>query len=94
MFQIQRAYLNTQDGERIDYPVFTKEEADERVTAIFLEGTANRGLDPDFGAGIDLTLTGLKSWMADYRYCEYWCRPAFGKALREVPEETQGLIYE
>ena len=32
--------------------------------------------------------------MADYRHSEFWCKPAFGMNLAEIPDETQGLIYE
>lgn len=32
--------------------------------------------------------------MADHRHTDFWCQPSFGKELTEVPDETQGLIYQ
>lgn len=32
------------------------------------------------------------AFMADYRHSEYWCRPAFGSELKQIPDETQGLL--
>ena len=54
----------------------------------------DKKLDMDAGAGIDiLSLGELEGLMADFRRCEFWCKPAFGTDLKEIPDETQGLIY-
>lgn len=50
-------------------------------------------LDMDEGAGITLRWEEAPvAFMADYRHSEYWCRPAFGSELKQIPDETQGLL--
>ena len=70
------------------------EIVEEGVHAVFIDGLSSHTLDAEFGAGIELRVDSMKSWMADYRHTEYWCYPAFGTDFSNVPEETQGLIYE
>ena len=89
-----RAYLNLKDGERQDYHVRLSEKSEAGVQAVYIDGFSNCMLDSEFGAGIEFELEGVKSWMADYRHSEFWCRPTFGIAFSEIPEETQGLVYE
>ena len=89
-----KAYLNLKNGERQDYHVRLSEEVVEEVHAVYIDGFSNCMLNAEFGAGIEFEIQNMKRWMADYRYCEFWCRPAFGESFGEVPEETQGLVYE
>lgn len=32
--------------------------------------------------------------MANTRHNEFWCSPAFGEKYADIPDETQGFIYE
>ena len=32
-------------------------------------------------------------YLAYYMRCQFWCRPAFGEDLRDVPKRTQALLY-
>ena len=89
-----KAYLNLSNGTRQTRFVKLAEKLEEEVHAVYIEGISNASLDSEFGAGIEIELEGVKSWMADYRYSEFWCRPWFGTRLGDIPEETQGLIYE
>ena len=89
-----RAYLNLSDGKRQEYQVKLKDVQVEEVHAVYIDGISKFNLDMEFGAGIEIELKGVKSWMADYRYSEFWCRPQFGTDITEIPNETQGLIYE
>ena len=91
---IRRAYLRLCSGEEQAYHVTLTERLEEGVHAVYLKGYSQYPLDPEFGAGIELQVKDVKSWMADYRYSEFWCQPEFGSSLSEVPEETQGLVYE
>ena len=84
-----RAYLNLKDGERQDYHVRLSEKSEAGVQAVYIDGFSNCMLDSEFGAGIEFEIEGVKSWMADYRHSEFWCRPAFGTEFSEIPEETQ-----
>ena len=74
--------------------VTIREEAYGNITAVHFRGDAKACLNGDFGAGIDIEITDLKSWMANYRSCEFWCSPGFGTQLKDVPDETQGFIYQ
>ncbi len=55
--------------------------------------TGEKALCSDAGATILIPLTDIEAYMADNRYSEFWCRPAFGKELTTVPAETQHFIY-
>lgn len=69
------------------------EEERDGVHLVSLCYAGPDALDSEKGAGIDISLCEAPvSFMADYRHSEYWCRPAFGQALSQVPDETQGLI--
>lgn len=89
-----KAYLKLSNGERQEHHVKLTQKPEDGVCAVYLDGFANSTLDSEFGAGIEMRIDGVKRWMADYRYTEHWCRPAFGCSLSEIPDETQGLIYE
>ena len=89
-------WLREADGTIIEnsHRVKLEEQLVNDVHIITMNGLARNLLDADWGAGVDIASVGeLDGWVADYRHSEFWCRPAFGKALSEVPDETQGLIY-
>lgn len=91
--EIVKAYLNLNDGTEQDFQVITEEIKLSDVTAVKVKGFSPKTLDEDFGVGIDFTIDGVESWMADFRHSEFWCMPAFGKDLSGVPDETQGFLY-
>lgn len=88
-----KAYLNLSDGKRQDYHVRIRTEQADGVQAVYIDGFSKCTLDSEFGAGIEIAIDDVESWMADYRHSEYWCRPGFGTDLGGIPEETQGLIF-
>ena len=63
------------------------------VTAVFLDGMSETELDSELGAVIRLDDPCVTAWMADYRRYEFWCKPAFGKSLSDIPDQTQGVLY-
>ncbi len=81
-------------GIRQDYHVRVTRKQVGNVEAVFLDGFSDMSLDSEWGAGISIEVEDVKRWMADYRHSEWWCRPEFGTAFTQVPEETQLLIYE
>ena len=91
---ILNAYLKLKNGEQQDFNVTLIRKPVEGVEAVYIEGVSQKQLDSEFGAGIEIEINDAKSWMADYRYSEFWCSPAFGVDFSEMPDETQGLIYE
>ena len=90
----EKAFLQLSNGDRQESQIEVTEIVEEGVHAVFIDGLSSHTLDAEFGAGIELRVDSMKSWMADYRHTEYWCYPAFGTDFSNVPEETQGLIYE
>ncbi len=88
--EIIRAFSNLMDGE-IGEATVTRKDVDG-VQALYVDAVASKALDADFGVGVDMAIPA-QSWTANFRRCEYWCRPAFGTTLDTVPERTQGFIY-
>lgn len=65
------------------------------VTIACMNAQAEEPLNLEFGGGFDIELDfDIKGFVADYRHSEFWCKPHFGTALCEIPDETQGLILE
>lgn len=91
---MMRAYLNRNNGKQQDFNINITEKQEDGVKAIHISAIARGPLDSEFGAGIEIELENVKRWMADYRHSEFWCRPKFGTAFSDVPDETQGFIYE
>ena len=92
--KIMKAYLNLTNGSTQDFHVQIKEKNEDGVQAVYIEGFSNCALDSEFGAAIEFEIDDAKRWMADYRHSEFWCNPAFGTDLSQIPQETQGLVYE
>lgn len=93
--KITRAYLNVTNGKpRRELNILLSEKEQNGVHAVYIDAISPYNLDMEFGAGIEIELTDVKSWMADYRHSEFWCKPQFGNEVLDIPNETQGLIYE
>ncbi len=86
-------YMRLCDGEIQEYNVKARTERIYNVDAVFIKGFSQKNLNSEFGAGIEFSIDDAESFMADYRHCEFWCRPEFAKKACDVPDETQGLIY-
>lgn len=71
-----------------------REAVTDGITAVYFEGTADVPLDADHGAEITFDVGVIDSYMADHRWCPFWCAPYFGTDLSLVPDETQGLIIK
>lgn len=88
-----RAYLCYADGtEQECAEVKTIEE--DGIYAVYLDACSEKSLNSECGAVLEFCPEHVKSFMADFRHSEYWCSPSFGTAMEEIPNETQGLIYE
>ncbi|MGM9682303.1 MAG: Sip1-related alpha-galactosidase [Eubacteriales bacterium] len=49
----------------------------------------------DCAVSAELDISGsIKGWMANYLYCNWWCRPEFGTDFGNVPDKTQGLLWQ
>ncbi|MBR4960532.1 MAG: hypothetical protein IKY52_06525 [Clostridia bacterium] len=64
------------------------------LTAVFADTEAEAALDPDLGASIAIDDSEWEQFMADDRYCEFWCRPAFGTKGSQIPGEGQYLLVK
>ena len=67
-----------------------KEERDG-VTLVYADVLNQSALDPEFAVGIDVEFSG--KYMADYRFCQFWCEPFFGENPADLPDQTQYLVY-
>ena len=88
------AYINTTNGDKRTIFVDTKQENVNGVTAVHIRGVSKLPIDGEFGAAIEFEIPGLKRWMANTRHSEFWCSPDFGAEYKDIPDETQGFIYE
>lgn len=81
-------------SERLDVK-FVQEPVNE-VYAITADVTVKEGfLDGENGIELFLELpSDCVSFLADYRYKEYWCRPGWASAFSKVPDETQALLWK
>jgi hypothetical protein len=87
-----RAKLKREDGTEKPCPFMSEEK-----NGVTLVRTALRGDEPlDLEAGVRYLLDPCEAvrWMADWRYSEFWCCPAFGTDLQAVPRDTQLFLYE
>lgn len=91
--RFENVYMKCADGTETTFPISLKEEETNGVKAVWIHGGSRKPLNEEFGAGIDIVIEDVKSWMADYRYGDFWCQPAFGTNINTVPDETQGFVY-
>lgn len=89
-----KAYLKNENEEIQTYHVNVIEKSIDDTIAVYINGSSRDVLDKEFGAGIDFDIADVDSWMADFRHSPFWCMPNFGKNLADVPDETQGFIYQ
>lgn len=64
------------------------------VYAEYMAAENAKRIDPEFGASVSISLPENITYMADHRHSEFWCRPAFGSNVSDIPAETQHLIYK
>ena len=70
------------------------EELDKGMKAVFADTVAEAPLDENLGAVIAIDDSDWAQFMADDRYCEFWCRPAFGTKGSQIPQEGQYLLIK
>lgn len=64
------------------------------LRAVFADTAAEAPLDENLGAVIAIDDSDWEQFMADDRYCEFWCRPAFGTRGSQIPQEGQYLLIK
>lgn len=89
-----KAYINTLSGEKRTIYVDAIQESVDEVKVVHINGVSRFPIDGEFGAGIEFEIPDMKSWMANTRHSEFWCSPVFGEKYADIPDETQGFIYE
>jgi len=91
-------FLNTDKGEKLDCCVtidITQTKEASLLSVMADISSLDCSIDADTGIEIHLRPEfPFESFMADYRYSEYWCRPAFGKSFSDIPDETQYLVIK
>ncbi len=98
------AYINTaSDTVCKDIVTVYEKASDNGVTAVFIDAIAPNSIGigedytihPDKGVVADVAINAdIKSCMANYRRCEYWCAPYFADNTKNLPDETQLLIIK
>ncbi len=55
----------------------------------------NRSLAPEYGIELhSAALNGTQRWMANYRFKDWWTRPAFGSRFAAIPRRTESLLMK
>lgn len=91
------SYLNIETGVKQTELIKIEQKQGGNVITVYIKAFAQgftETLDADFGAAIEFAPGIVEEWMADYKYCNFWCKPYFGKNLSDIPDDTQGLIYK
>ena len=82
---------NVKQGIKGDFCPFKEVDG---VTAVYFSFSTTEYINSDLGAVISFDGLNINKWMADWRYKEFWCCPAFGKGETEsIPNNTQCLLY-
>lgn len=92
--KIEKSFIKNSDDSMQEYHIRISEKHCKNITAVYFDGFTEKAIDSEFGAGIEISIPDVAEWMADYRHAEFWCRPQFGKELKDVPNNTQGFIYK
>ena len=83
--KILKAYINNNDQTVQDFHIEISEKELDGVTAVYFNGFSDRAIAMDFGAAIEMELSDVESWMANWRHKEFWCSPRVGVNIAEVP---------
>lgn len=92
-------FLNTDNGEKITDGISIKSMPVKGASLLSVRAdvcASGLSIDADLGIETEMrTDSQIESFMADYRYSEFWCRPSFGGSdLSAIPDETQYLVLK
>ncbi len=91
MIKISNALAYLKDGAQCPAELLTEEKNGYSVISV-----AYKSGSPLGKTAVTLDIDSerpINRFMADYLYSSFWCRPAFGDRLRDVPNDTQGLLF-
>ena len=99
-----RPYMNLCNGETVKERISVSEKSQENgvslvcvkaLTGSMVDSSEKRAFQAEAGVCIEMIPTKkIVRFMADYKKTEFWCAPAFGTNMSEVPGETQLLVLE
>ena len=92
--KLSGAYLMTADGKKHFDGVSVSDRTFKDVHIVEINGEADSFLDSELGASFAFEPDGVESYMADFRRYEFWCVPVFGTELKDIPNNTQCLLYK
>ena len=91
---ISASYINTTEENGTPKGDFCLKKEVDGVTAVYFSVSSRAYINSDLGGVIQIGDLGIKKWMADWRYKEFWCCPAFGgEETDDIPNNTQCLLY-
>ena len=99
-----RPYMNLCNGETVKERISVSEKSQgngvflvcvKALTGSMVDSSEKRAFQAEAGVCIEMIPTKkIIRFMADYKKTEFWCAPAFGIDMSEVPGETQLLVME
>ena len=91
---ISATYVNTTEEKGTPKGDFCLKKEVDGVTVVYFSVSACAYINSDLGGVIQIGDLNIKKWMADWRYKEFWCCPAFGgEETDSIPNNTQCLLY-
>ncbi|MBR6509347.1 MAG: hypothetical protein IKT38_01935 [Clostridia bacterium] len=91
---ICKSYIISKNGEEFSTSKYCRIEEVDGVNAVYFEGEIDEDIDRELGAVIEIDDLNISKWMADWRKIEFWCVPAFGTEVSDIPNQTQCLLYQ
>ncbi len=83
-----------ENGETFSCENGYETEKFEKASALFANVSADSFLCGELGVSVDIDVPETESFMSDYRHAEFWCRPQFGNEVKDIPDNTQGLLIK
>lgn len=83
------------DGTRINTVEKTHPDFDN-MTAVFVDAKAEEGRYFSAECAAEITigdLYAINDYFANFRYSLFWCKPFFGTDIKDVPAETQSILF-
>ncbi|MCQ2454984.1 MAG: alpha-galactosidase [Clostridia bacterium] len=63
-----------------------------KANALYADVSVDFNLYSELGVSIYIDIENLSQFVSNFKHAEFWCKPVFGSCLKDVPNNTQGLI--
>ena len=95
MYQL-RSFANLKNGEKLENEaLIIQKEINSGVTAVFVNAKGESAFDSEEAICVHIDIgENVQQLVSIYRKYFFWSVPEFVSDVKNVPDETQGLIYK